>query len=79
MDYGVDSNRTFGLKELIVFTDFLEVPQTRFTRQCNILEGSFPCLVSGKLSYANYFELLTDEICAKARKVNNHVFNFRVL
>ena len=47
MDYGVDSNRTFGLKELIVFTDFLEVPQTRFTRQCNILTGSFPCLVSG--------------------------------
>ena len=48
MDYGVDSNRTFGLKELIVFTDFLEVPQTRFTRQCNILEGSYPCLISGK-------------------------------
>ena len=47
MDYGVDSNRTFGLKELIVFTDLLEVPQTRFTRQCNILKGDFPCLVSG--------------------------------
>ncbi len=29
MDYGVDSNRTFGLKELLIFTDFLEVPQTR--------------------------------------------------
>ncbi len=30
MDYGVDSNRTFGLKELLIFTDFLEVPQTRY-------------------------------------------------
>ncbi len=29
MDYGVDSNRTFGLKELIIFTDFLEIPQTK--------------------------------------------------
>ena len=47
MDYGVDSNRTFGLKELLIFTDFLEVPQTRFTRQCNMTAGQFPCLVKG--------------------------------
>jgi len=47
MDYGVDSNRTFGLKELLIFTDFLEIPQTRFTRQCNITAGQFPCLVKG--------------------------------
>ena len=54
MDYGVDSNRTFGLKQLIVFTDFLEAPQTRFTRQCNILNGDFPCLVSGTLPFSFY-------------------------
>ncbi len=47
MDYGVDTNRTFGLKELLIFTDFLEIPQTRFTRQCNITAGQFPCLVKG--------------------------------
>ena len=51
MDYGVDSNRTFGLKELILFTDFLEIPQTRYTRECNVLEGSYPCLVNGELLY----------------------------
>lgn len=47
MDYGIDSNRTFGLKELLIFTDFLEIPQTRFTRQCNITAGQLPCLVKG--------------------------------
>ncbi|TRY74425.1 hypothetical protein TCAL_00656 [Tigriopus californicus] len=47
MDYGVDSNRTFGLKELLIFTDYLEVPQTRFTRQCNVTAGQYPCLIKG--------------------------------
>ena len=47
MDYGPDTNRTFGLKELLIFTDFLEIPQTRFTRQCNITAGEFPCLIKG--------------------------------
>ena len=47
MDYGIDTNRTFGLKELLIFTDFLEVPQTRFTRQCDRDKGEFPCLVKG--------------------------------
>ena len=48
MDYGVDSNRTFGLKELIIFTDFLDVPQTIETRLCNAEEGEYPCLVQGR-------------------------------
>ena len=47
MNYGVDTNRTFDLKELLLFTDFLEIPQTRFTRQCNKAAGQFPCLLKG--------------------------------
>ena len=47
MDYGPDTNRTFTLKELIIFTDYLYIPQTRFTRQCNITAGQFPCLIKG--------------------------------
>lgn len=47
MDYGIDSNRTFGMKELLIFTDFLEVPQTHFTRQCDPRQGQYPCLVKG--------------------------------
>ena len=47
MDYGIDTNRTFGLKELLIFTDFLEIPQTQYTRQCNITAGQYPCLVKG--------------------------------
>ena len=35
MDYGIDSNRTFELQDLIIFTDNLEVSQTLLTRQCN--------------------------------------------
>jgi hypothetical protein len=26
---------------------FLQIPQTRFTRQCNMTAGQFPCLVKG--------------------------------
>ena len=44
MDYGVDTNRTFELNEILIFTDFVFVPQTPFTRQCNISAGLFPCL-----------------------------------
>ena len=47
MDYGVDSNRTFELQDLIIFTDFLEVPQTLLTRQCNKTANQLPCLVKG--------------------------------
>ena len=32
MDYGVDTNRTFELKELLIFTDFVFIPQTPLTR-----------------------------------------------
>ena len=31
----------------MIFTDNLEIPQTRFTRQCNITAGQYPCLVKG--------------------------------
>ena len=44
MDYGIDTNRTFEMKELIIFTDFVFVPQTPLTRQCNATAGLFPCL-----------------------------------
>ena len=44
MDYGIDTNRTFEMKELIIFTDFVFIPQTPLTRQCNITAGLFPCL-----------------------------------
>ena len=47
MDYGIDTNRTFELQDLIIFTDFLEIPQTVLTRQCNKTAGQFPCLVTG--------------------------------
>ena len=47
MDYGIDTNRTFGLKELLIFTDQLDIPQTYLTRQCNIQEGQYPCLEQG--------------------------------
>ena len=47
MDYGIDTNRTFGLKELLIFTDYLEIPQTQYTRQCNVTAGQYPCLVKG--------------------------------
>ena len=47
MDYGVDTNRTIEMKELIIFTDFLTIPQTPLTRQCNITAGLFPCLKKG--------------------------------
>ena len=39
MDYGVDTNRTFFLKELVIFTDFVEIPQTPLTRQFNVTGG----------------------------------------
>ena len=35
MDYGIDTNRTFELHDLLIFTDNLEVFQTLLTRQCN--------------------------------------------
>ena len=44
MDYGVDTNRTFELNEILIFTDNVFIPQTPFTRQCNISAGLFPCL-----------------------------------
>jgi len=47
MDYGIDTNRTFELQDLIIFTDFLIIPQTVLTRQCNKTAGQFPCLVKG--------------------------------
>ena len=47
MDYGADANRTLELQDLIVFTDYLDVPQTLLTRQCNITGGFFPCMVKG--------------------------------
>ena len=47
MDYGVDTNRTFELNELLIFTDFVFIPQTPLTRQCNKTAGYFPCLHKG--------------------------------
>ena len=47
MDYGIDSNRTFELHDLLIFTDQLLVSQTLFTRQCNRTDGQLPCLVKG--------------------------------
>ena len=47
MDYGIDSNRTFELQQMIIFTDFVEVPQTILTRQCNRTANQLPCLVKG--------------------------------
>ena len=55
MDYGIDTNRTFGLKDLIIFTDFLVIPNKNFRdaysqrdRICKTWEGDYPCLASGK-------------------------------
>ena len=47
MGYGVDTNRTFELNELLIFTDFVIIPQTPLTRQCNETAGFFPCLHKG--------------------------------
>ena len=47
MDYGIDSNRTFELHDLLILTDNLEVSQTLLTRQCNRTEDQYPCLVKG--------------------------------
>ena len=47
MDYGVDAKRTFESKNLLVFTDYVYIPQTPLTRQCNISLGMFPCLHKG--------------------------------
>ena len=47
MDYGADTNRTMELQDLIVFTDFVEIPQTVLTRQCNRTANQLPCLVKG--------------------------------
>ena len=47
MGYGVDTNRTFQLNEIIIFTDFVFIPQSPLTRQCNITGGLFPCLHKG--------------------------------
>ena len=53
MDYGIDSNRTFELHDLIILTDNLEVSQTLLTRQCNRTEDQYPCLVKGCYSSAD--------------------------
>ena len=47
MGYGVDTNRTFELNEILIFTDFVLVPQSPLTRQCNITGGLLPCLHKG--------------------------------
>ncbi len=47
MDYGVDTTRTFSIKELLIFTDYLDIPQTRLTRHCDPKEDQYPCLVNG--------------------------------
>ncbi len=47
MDYGVDTNRSFTLNELLIFTDFVAIPQTPLTRQCNVTAEFFPCLHKG--------------------------------
>ena len=47
MDYGVDTNRTFELNEILIFTDFVFIPQQPLTRQCNKTAGFFPCLHKG--------------------------------
>ena len=47
MDYGVDSNRTFTLNELVIFTDFVYVLRHPYTRQCNVSAGQYPCLHKG--------------------------------
>ena len=46
MDYGIDTNRSFELKQLLVFTDSTTfIPQTVETRECR---GEFlPCLQTG--------------------------------
>jgi hypothetical protein len=40
MDYGVDANRTLELQDLIVFTDYLDVPQTLLTREGLLHQGA---------------------------------------
>ena len=47
MDYGVDTNRTFELNEILIFTDFVFIPQTPLTRQCNVTAELYPCLHKG--------------------------------
>jgi hypothetical protein len=47
MDYGIDTNRTFELNEVLIFTDFVFIPQSPLTRQCNKTAGYFPCLRQG--------------------------------
>ena len=47
MDYGVDTNRSFTLNEILIFTDFVAIPQTPLTRQCNVTAEIFPCLHKG--------------------------------
>ena len=36
MDYGPDANRTLELKELVVFTDFLDILRAPLTRYLDI-------------------------------------------
>lgn len=46
-DYGIDSNRTIALQDLLVFTDFVAIPRTPQTRQCDESKGYFPCMITG--------------------------------
>ena len=47
MDYGIDVNRTFELKELLIFTDRYDLVRlTQYTRVCES-KGENPCLVNG--------------------------------
>ncbi|XP_023346769.1 CD109 antigen [Eurytemora carolleeae] len=47
MDYGIDSNRTLELQDLIVFTDYVGIPQTPLTRYCANTTGLNPCMLTG--------------------------------
>ncbi|XP_023330083.1 CD109 antigen [Eurytemora carolleeae] len=47
MDYGIDSNRTLELQDLVVFTDFVSIPQTPLTRHCSNTTGLNPCMLTG--------------------------------
>jgi hypothetical protein len=41
MDYGIDTNRTFEMKDLLIFTDNLEVKQIYFCQDINFFLSRF--------------------------------------
>ena len=46
------------LLSILVFTDYVEIPQTPLTRQCNKTAGFFPCMIKvGNVRFFCFSEL----------------------